>query len=267
MAGPLKDLKIHPCAVAYRKEKSILDNAKRHAGLGPILKMDFANFFPSITNLDWIKYCRETACLTDEDDVLATASLLFRQERRSGRLRLAIGAPSSPAISNALMFSFDDQISKIVAEDKVVYTRYADDLTFSAPRTGHLKDVVKNVRRVLKGLSHPKLSINEDKTVVATRKYRRNVTGLILANDGRVTIGRRRKRLLSAMVHRADSDLLTAEQLQYLAGYLAFASSIEPEFMSRLERRYGEALLFRIRRTVVLGKKVPANVRDVMILE
>jgi hypothetical protein len=200
LSGPLKDLRIHPSAMAYREGISIVDNAKRHAGVGRcILKMDFANFFPSITSSDWRRYCHETRCLVDEEDVAATSALLFHQGGGSS-LRLAIGAPSSPTISNALMFDFDEQISALVAKDNIVYTRYADDLTFSAPRTGYLKDVVKNVRYVLKNLSYPRLRINNDKTVVATTKYRRNVTGLVLANDGRVTIGRHRKRVLHAMI-------------------------------------------------------------------
>jgi RNA-directed DNA polymerase len=231
-----------------------------------ILKMDFSDFFPSITSFDWRQYCRDTGCLSDEADIEMTSLLLFRQIGNSSRLRLAIGAPSSPTLSNALMFEFDSRIQEIVAEDKVTYTRYADDLTFSAPRTGFLKDVVRNVKRVLDGLVYPKIRINDEKTIMATTKYRRNVTGLILSNDGRVTIGRYRKRLLSAMINRARKGMLTQPQEQYLAGYLAFAGSIEPGFVAALKRRYGSELVSRIQRTIVMGTKIPVDVKDTMAL-
>lgn len=265
LAGPLRNLKVHAAATAYRDGASILDNAQRHAGSGrAILKMDFSNFFPSITDLDWRKYCHANGVL-DEEGITITSSLLFRQVGSSGRLRLAIGAPSSPALSNALMFEFDDEITRIVHEDKVIYTRYADDLTFSAPRAGHLRDVVKNVKRVLRALPYPKMRLNEDKTVLATTKYRRTVTGLTLANDGSVTIGRWRKRILSAMMHRAKNGLLSIEERQYLAGYLAFVAAIEPGFIVGLNARYGERVVSEIRRTVVLGSRVPLEIKNTMM--
>jgi hypothetical protein len=267
ISGPLSELKIHPAVMSYRAGLSILDNAKRHAGDGAILKMDFKNFFPSITGFDWRRYCRETRFLVDEADIELTTALFFRRLGKSERLQLAIGAPSSPMLSNALMFEFDSQIQEIVLQDKVSYTRYADDLTFSAPRAGHLRDVIKNVKRVLKDLKYPKVGINDDKTVVATAKYRRNVTGLILANDGRVTIGRYRKRILSAMIYRFKNGQLAQAQQQYLAGYLAFVATVEPEFLVKLENRYGGEVIGRIQRTIILGSKISAEVRDTMALK
>lgn len=267
LSGPLKNIKIHSAAMAYRPGISIVENAKRHAGLSAILKMDFSNFFPSITSFDWRQYCRETGLFSDEMDVELTSSLLFRQIGRSSRLRLAIGAPSSPLVSNALMFEFDNKVQELVAKDKVTYTRYADDLTFSAPRTGYLNNVVKNVSKTLADISYPKIRINSEKTLVATTKYRRNVTGLILANDGRVTVGRYRKRLLSAMVNRAKANMLTQAQKQYLAGYLAFVSSVEPNFIAALSNRYGSYVIKDIQQTVVRGVRVPLDVKDMLALD
>jgi RNA-directed DNA polymerase len=107
-----------------------------------------------------------------------TSRLLFYEPSGSTVYRLAIGAPSSPVLSNALMLAFDTKISNLVAEDRVIYTRYADDLTFSVPRTGFLKDVIRNVKRTLRDLDYPHLQINEEKTTYITRKLSSRRHGL-----------------------------------------------------------------------------------------
>ncbi|MFN3314371.1 MAG: hypothetical protein ACK46Q_13020 [Hyphomonas sp.] len=58
----LRYLPLHEAATAYRTGMSIKDNALRHAGDGPILKMDFKNFFPSIKPHDWSAYCKKNWC-------------------------------------------------------------------------------------------------------------------------------------------------------------------------------------------------------------
>lgn len=239
----LEKLPVHRCAMAYKSGSSILENAIVHAGDGPVLKMDFENFFPSIQKHDWVRYCRKTGCITDETDISLSSQLLFRKAKGDRYLRMAIGAPSSPMLSNILMFEFDEIISEAVSKDKVRYTRYADDLTFSAPRTGHLTGVIKTVKRTLRDLTTPKLRINERKTVHATRKYHRGVTGLTLSNDGRVTIGKKKKRHLHAAVYSALNGKLNDENLQSLCGQLAFVNSVEPEFIDVLRRRYGPEII------------------------
>ncbi|RVJ12583.1 retron St85 family RNA-directed DNA polymerase [Sinorhizobium medicae] len=253
----LRKLPVHDTATAYREGLSIKDNALRHVGDGPILKMDFKDFFPSIRPGDWAEYCKETGALTDAQDIKLTSFLMFQRPKGSSTLRLAIGAPSSPFVSNALLYDFDNRITAAVAKDHVRYTRYADDLTFSAPRTGHLVNVEKLVRSTIHGLKYPKLMINAEKTTRITRKYGRKVTGLTLTNDGQVSIGHDRKRLLHAQVHRASLNHLDADELLNLKGMLGFVNSAEPHFLEVLRRRYGDAVLTRIQRYEVEPPQKP----------
>jgi len=254
----LNQLPIHDSAMAYREGLSICENAARHAQNGPILKMDFKDFFPSIIKNDWTKYCRKNCVITDHDDLDITSSILFRKPKGGGRLQLAIGAPSSPILSNILMFEFDKQLVEKLSEDGVIYTRYADDLTFSAPRTGFLNRVIKNVRDTIREISHPNLTINEEKTTFVTKKYHRVVTGLTLSNDGRVTVGRARKRLLRSMIHRASIGELDQESIEQLAGYIAFVQSVEPDFIADLLRRYDPSLLRSIK-SAPFGRREGSN--------
>lgn len=242
----LSGLPIHNNATAYRQSVSIRDNASRHSGFGPILKMDFRDFFPSITDRDWKNYCESNNIFEDNEDIRYSTLLLFHRPRGGIKLRLAIGAPSSPILSNILMYNFDERISSIVAKDQVVYTRYADDLTFSAPRTGHLTGVKRSVSKVINEIESPSLRINREKTTYVTTKYHRSVTGLTLANDGRVTLGRDQKRQIRATVHHFSLGKLDEKSTQRLAGLIAFANSVEPEFVNILRARYGADILKRL---------------------
>lgn len=239
LAYQLRHLPVHDAATAYRSGQSIRDNAERHVANGPILKFDFSNFFLSIKSTDWAAYCEKNPVFSVAEDIDLSARLLFHRAPGSRGLRLAVGAPSSPWLSNVLLYSFDQAISEAVAPDKVTYTRYADDLTFSARRTGYLTVVERRLRRILREMESPSLSINEGKTVLATTKYRRVVTGLVLSDDGRVTIGRDRKRLVRASVHHALHGRKSGEEILKLLGLIAFANDVEPNFVDALRGYYG----------------------------
>lgn len=240
----LSKLPIHDAATAYRKGYTLADNAGPHAGAGrPLLKMDLREFFPSLRSRDWGRYCRQHRLFQEDGDIRMSERLLFYRPSGGRVLRLSIGAPSSPMISNILMFDIDAQITEKVARDHVTYTRYADDLTFSAPRTGYLVNVKKIVAQTIRDTSYPKLDINRTKTTYATAKYHREVTGLILSNDGRVTIGRDRKRTISAKVHHFSMGNLEDQEIARLAGLLSYVNSVEPLFLEVLIEKYGEDAL------------------------
>lgn len=248
LSSVLEGLPVHETATAYVKGKSLKDNALPHANNGPILKLDFKNFFPSIRGKDWLKYCSENRIFLKDGDAELSALLLFRRAKGESHLKLSIGAPTSPAVSNILMWKFDDAVWRTVGERYVTYTRYADDMTFSAPRTGFLQGIQSRVANIVRETPYPKLEINDSKTRFVTTKFHRDVTGLTLSLDGRVTIGQLRKRNIRAGLHQARMGSLNAEQLSTLAGWIAFARSIEPEYVVTLENRYGLELLSNLQK-------------------
>ncbi|MEM6828539.1 MAG: retron St85 family RNA-directed DNA polymerase [Pseudomonadota bacterium] len=245
----LDRLPIHESATAYRRGKSIVHNAELHASpSGIIKKYDFKDFFPNIRSADWEAYCDANTIFVDPIDIELSTDLLFhRPKRNSERLILAIGAPSSPWLSNVLMHDFDTAIAQRVKQDHIVYSRYADDLTFSAPRTGHLTRVDSALKAVLREIQSPRLRLNSAKTVTATTKYKRVVTGLVLTTEGSVSVGRERKRLIRAMLHHAATDRLDGEGIEKLRGLLAFALSVEPSYFTQAIARHQENLPESIR--------------------
>lgn len=175
-------LPVHDAARAYRTGMSIRDNAAPHAGSGPILKMDFRDFFPSIRSTDWQRYCRDHDILSEEDREI-TSLIFFRRNKGEKIFRLSIGAPSSPVLSNVLMYDFDTQVSAEAERRGIAYTRYADDLTFSGQRAGMLKDMVGEVEKAARKVKYPRLQVHGEKTTYITASRRRTVTGVTLAKE------------------------------------------------------------------------------------
>jgi len=174
-------------------------------------------------------------------------------------MRLAIGAPSSPVMSNILMMKIDTQIATKMLEDDIIYTRYADDMTFSARRTGYLVKTISDVASIIRSNQYPKLSLNTEKTTYITKKYGRYVTGLTITNEGTISIGRDKKRLIHSTVHRAKNGLLSKDESQILAGMLAYVNAVEPHFIEVLKNKYGAETLEKARKVYLLGHRPPPH--------
>ncbi len=248
VSNVISELPVHPCATAYRPGVSIRENVQVHAANGPILKYDLKDFFPSIRSKDWTEYCLRRNLFQDRVDVDISKNILFHREKSSSVLKLAVGAPSSPALSNVLMYEFDETIVSLLEQDHVTYTRYADDMTFSAKRTGYLQGVDRALRATIKKVRSPSLVLNEEKTVLATPKYKRFVTGLVIANDGKVSIGRNRKRLIRSAMHHQSLGKLSLKRQAWLSGMVAFIYDVEPEFYVRLERKYSFEVMTELKK-------------------
>jgi retron-type reverse transcriptase len=247
IANVLKRYPVHRAAMAYRKGKSILNNAKAHAKKRYLLKLDFRDFFHSIKAIDFKQFVEKDA-QTDIDgaDLECLTRVLFWKNKQSGEFVLSIGAPSSPMLSNILLYEFDRRATEYCVSAGVTYTRYADDLTFSTNKRNVLGQVADRVDRICADLPYPRLTLNSDKTVHASRGTTRRVTGLILSNEGVVSIGHERKRQLHAAVHRFKFGRLDPTEAASLAGTLSFVNSAEPKFLRVLARRYGKTVIRRL---------------------
>ena len=236
----INGLPVHEAATAYRRDRNIRHNALVHVDKAFLLKMDFVDFFPSLRPHHFRQHIeRYLACEVETDDIELISRLCFWRPRGERDLRLAIGAPSSPFISNTLMYDFDTQMTDFAKDNGVSYTRYADDLTFSTNQKDVLRMVEKLVSDIVRTLPYPAVAVNVKKTVHTSKKRRRQVTGLVLSSQGEISLGRERKRNIRAMMHRAVIGTLLPEQRSYLKGLLAFSSDVEPGFVARLKKKYG----------------------------
>lgn len=238
---------VHQAASAYLKGKNIFQNAAAHSSNPYLLKLDFKDFFPSIKGDDFLKYSKTNNSLSlSETDLQRLVRILFRLPERNNDFQLSIGAPSSPFLSNAIMFEFDSLVFNYCSEKNISYTRYADDLAFSMHDIKMRGVVLKKVQNVLSSLEFPKFELNDRKTIFGSKAHRRLVTGLILTNEGTVSLGRDRKRRIRAQIHYLLQNKLSEEEKNHLRGMIAFARDVEPEFVERMENKYGKQTINRM---------------------
>ena len=239
----LTGLPVHGAATAYRKGSSIRRNAERHSTNNYLLRVDFQDFFPSLRGTDVLNVLRTNRQRLANGDVTDADITFIRQIvcRRDPLTRtefLTIGAPTSPHLSNAIMFDFDESWSLRARDWEVSYTRYADDLYFSTDRPGVLREVLERLRESLNSVASPALRINNQKTAFSSRKRRRLVAGLVLTSERRISIGRHKKRTLKSLVWKLKRGELQPEQVTSLRGWISYVHSVEPTFVEALQRKY-----------------------------
>jgi RNA-directed DNA polymerase len=242
----LSQLPVHPAVYSYRAGIGIDDHARQHSRSAFLLRADFVNFFPSISrqsvrrllqqNRDRIGY------EINSNDINLICSLVCKDDR------LTIGAPTSPALSNAILYEFDRFWFDAAKELEVKYTRYADDLYFSTKVPNTLAGLLVRLRADLRNREVPRLKLNEKKTIFTSRKTRRLVTGIVITPEAKISIGRERKRYVKGLIHRYLLGFLKNGEFEYLRGMLSYINSVEPTFIRALEKKYNKSTIMGIRK-------------------
>lgn len=242
-------LPVHAAATAYVKGGSIKKNALSHRFSRVILKLDFADFFNSLKTDNWKKYAARHFQNWSKDEHDFSARILFWGGGRSYKPKcLAIGAPTSPLLSNALMYDFDEKLSEYAEKNELVYTRYADDITLSSHDFLDRTSAISAVRMALLTARYSKIHLNEKKTVLVSKKYARRITGLIITPDQKISLGRDRKRTISSMVDKCRKSKFDAVDRKRLSGLLSFAQDVEPIFVEMLRKKYGAEIIDKLLR-------------------
>ncbi|MBB3117658.1 retron St85 family RNA-directed DNA polymerase [Pseudoduganella violacea] len=234
---------IHKAATAYEPGTGIKANALRHLNSRYLLKMDFKNFFPSITPEFLFLAAESSGIKFDELDKILLENALFYKSTRRARLRMSIGAPSSPFISNFVMSGFDNDMFDYCAKRNISYTRYADDLTFTTNEKDVLFEIPKIVESTLINACFRKIRINSKKTIFSSKKYNRHVTGVVLTSDGQLSVGRARKREVSSLINSFKYGKLDEKERLHLKGLIAHVHHIEPDFIFKMRKKYSDEVV------------------------
>ena len=166
--GILCHFPVSSYATAYQKGVDLRKNAAPHCGKRYLLKLDLEDFFDSITFPMVYQAAFGPERFPKQIGTMLTA-LCCRNDC------LPQGACTSPALSNLVMKWIDETLGTWCKKRGVAYTRYCDDMTFSADRP--LYDVYNKAVSLLESRG---FTVNEKKTRFITRAGRQTVTGLVV---------------------------------------------------------------------------------------
>jgi RNA-directed DNA polymerase len=221
-------------------------HANEHLHSNFLAKMDFSEFFPSIGE-KWLR-----AFLLDNvnrgvlplavDAVPDVVRLCCRADADTGALALSIGSPSSPALSNSILFELDKMASQMCVEAGCLYTRYADDIYISSRDREVVSSSAERFRGLVKDFS-PYLSFNEAKYLNVSRKSRRKVTGMMLTPDRRLSVGRDLKRKIKTEIYLWSLGQLSLDKTSHLCGLISYVRGVEPVFYDALSKKFGDKVV------------------------
>jgi RNA-directed DNA polymerase len=259
---------IDPASYAYQRERSIVDCAERHLGARWLVKLDLHDFFhrvrehtvysvfrqleyPKLLSFELARLCTR---LGNVEPVRRDRAGNYEWPPYAVDLqgRLPQGAPTSGMLANVAMRSADAKLGALAQEKGLVYTRYSDDLTFSAGGDfcrRQAAEVVNRASQIVKGSG---FTLHRAKTRVVPPGARHIVLGLLVADD-RVHLLPGFKRRLEVHVrgaakfgisehatHRRFDSVLS--MINHVDGCIAFAESVEPDFAVTARGAWNTAL-------------------------
>ena len=251
----LCNIPLHEAAHGFRAGHSILTNAEPHVAADVIINFDLKNFFPSISykrvkglffSLGYSEVAATIlALLCTEPDVVEVEldgqTYYVAQSKR----HLPQGSPASPAITNIMCRRLDKRLSEMAAELGFVYTRYADDLTFSGSGDS-LRHICNIFRRTESIVSHEGFTVNEEKTRIIRRKSSQlEVTGVVVNEFP--TISRKELKRFRATLYQIEKDGPQGKRwgngddaIAAIEGFANFVAMVNPEKGRELVRRVKE---------------------------
>ena len=228
----LKLLPISEAAFAYQTGSSIKKHADFHKNAYFIFHTDIKNYFPSIheemlTNI-LIEHrdSLQTQGMWFEDICDVVAKICFRNGQ------LSIGTVSSPIISNIVAYKFDELVISYCKKQGYLYSRYADDIYISG--NSYIPESTKNY--IEDCLCSYNFRMNISKTWFKSKKSRRKITGLIITDTGRVSVGmENRKKIKSMIYNRLVNGNGSPNEI---LGYLAYLKDVEPQIYNEFIIKY-----------------------------
>lgn len=234
-------LKVHNTCHAYTSGKSINTNAKPHVGKAYVANVDIENFFGNITKEHVFRILEKNGVGRNLATAVSGIVTLNRVVPQ--------GAPTSPVISNAVLYEFDKAMSKISVDKGLDYSRYADDITFSGESRSDIEYMVSKCRELL---SAEGFNLKDKKSRVASKHASQRVTGLVV--NEKVQPPREYRRKLRAIFNNAlINPQEYVDRLDELYGYFGYLSSFDGARNARQIRK-DRIAIYRVSRLARIKK-------------
>lgn len=243
----------------FRRERSIISNAKAHRNRRYVFNVDIEDFFGNINFGRVFGFFLKDKNFELDKKVAAVIAKIACHEDK-----LPQGSPCSPVISNLIGHILDVHLVRLAKKHGCTYTRYADDLTFSTNNPLFPKEIAYLANETLHNWSPGKelvrlvsksgFQLNPSKTRMQYQDSRQEVTGLIV--NKKVNVRFEYRRTVRAMVHRlfttgsfefeqCHTDDMgqvviskTEGNINQLHGMLGFIDSIDTYNKNLVEKKY-----------------------------
>ncbi|MBC9928765.1 reverse transcriptase family protein [Chitinophaga qingshengii] len=245
----LYKIKNSDAAHGFVPGKSIVTNAAPHVGQDIVINIDLRDFFPSVA----YKRVKGLFCKLGYAEQVATILGLICTEPEVDEIlldnrkyyvakterHLPQGAPTSPAITNLICFKLDRRFEGLAAKYGYAYTRYADDMTFSAKedvadKAGQMLWAIKQV------VKEEGFTIHPDKLKVMRRGDKREVTGIVV--NEKLSLDRETLRKFRALLHQISKTGLAGKSwgkskniISSLEGFANYVYMVKPEQGAKLK--------------------------------
>lgn len=151
--------------------RNVVTNAQKHLGKPFMLNIDLKDFFHSVTYDKVEQLFRGTPFYFTDELAETLAQLTTYQER------LPMGTPTSPVLSNLACRNIDEKLMTYAADQKIVYTRYADDMSFSSVN----EITAEQVEAITSIIQEAGFEVNPEKIKLFGEQDTKVVTGLVIA--------------------------------------------------------------------------------------
>lgn len=229
-------------AHGFLEGKSVVSGAVCHVKKPQLLiNMDIEDFFPTITfervrgmfkafgYSGYIASLLAMICTYCERMAIDVRGKV-KYVKTSPRI-LPQGSPASPMITNILCVKLDKRLGGLSRKFGFVYTRYADDISFSMKDAGNI-DEGKFCGLVSKILKDEGFNINRSKTRFLRGNNRQEITGVVINNDEMGVTKKWVKRLRAAIYNankvKAQGNV-PFETKNEIAGMAAWLKSVNEE--------------------------------------
>jgi RNA-directed DNA polymerase len=221
----LDRLNVSEACKGFERGQNIRKNVQPHVNSNAVLTVDIEDFFPSIGVRRVHAVFRHAGYNPRMAGLLAALCTAYNC--------LPQGAPTSPRLANLVCSRLDRRLLGFAGKRGIIYTRYADDLSFSAAQPLVL---AKSKPIIEKIVAAEGLQINERKVRLAGPARRRRITGLVLTGKD-AGIGRAKYRYLRAdLFHLAKQPRSDAsnEKVRRLDGWLSYVRDVDMSRYARL---------------------------------
>tara|TARA_R110002012_G_C11578936_1_gene605191 strand:- start:288 stop:1322 length:1035 start_codon:yes stop_codon:yes gene_type:complete len=219
----LKFIPINNAAVAYKERTSYLDLFEPHQGGYHFLRLDIKSFFHNISERVisdcFSTYFEKSNISKDIKQELINAFVRLisykipdtsPNVKFAGKTVLPIGFATSPTISNIIFRKIDLMIQKLCLSKNVNYTRYADDMLFSASQSSsylHSDSFMKEIEILLFTSG---FKVNKHKTIKATHTISLNGYTIEsknpIKNEGVIRLSNKKTKLIESLIYKLNKN-------------------------------------------------------------